>query len=237
MWVMMAAASASYLAMVNDPEAARYCVAAAEAEQALQASYGDPDDYFAAVAGGIAKNWRQRLVELGAADEGALALTRQNLSDTGPDGIGYAACYDLVAAAPADGDLVAAARDLDAAGVKVAMGGPLPIDLASMDIPHVMRTEDPDMVIMPGMQNVLACYGLLSAIARNLPAGSEDRKMFETGLARIDYSWPTNLYHGADPQAELKAAAAGFDTAAFEALSEADGETRMRYCFRVAGLE
>lgn len=237
MWVMMAAASASYFAMVNDPEAARFCVAAAEAEQALQASYGDPDDYFAAVAGSIAKNWRQRLVELGAADEAALARTRQNLSDTGPDGIGYGACYDLVASAPADGDLAAAARDLDAAGVKVAMGGPIPVDAATIPVTQVMRTEDPNLVVMPGMQNVLACYGLLSAIARNLPAGSEDRKMFETGLAQIEYSWPMNLYHGADPQAELKAAAANFDTAAFEALSETEAEPRMSYCFRVAGLE
>lgn len=237
MWMILAAAGVSFTAMVNDPETVRYCVAAAEADQARQAAEYGEEDSLAVIAGGIAMTWRQHLALSGTIDEAALALTRKNLGDAGPAGIGYGACYDLVAAAPADGDLVSAARDLDAAGTKVAMGGPIPIEPGTIPIPEVMRTEDPNLVVVPGMNNVLACYGLLSKIVAGLPPGSRDRKLFETGLAKIEGDWPINLYHGEDPEAELKAAADGFDTAAFEALSETDGEARISYCFRVAGLE
>lgn len=234
---IIAAASASFLALINDPAEARFCVAAAEAREIRESAKNGGDEFLAMVASRTAETWRGHLAKL-APDDAALEAMRRSLVDNRAEHYRYGDCSDLALMAGSDGDLAAAARKFDESGVRPAQEEDIEeLDLAEVPIMQTLQPAGSELVVMPGLHNRVACYALLANIIAGMPPKAKERPAFEAGLAKLERDWSMNLNAAADYKEELRAATAGFDSAGFEALSEPEGEARISYCFGLAGIE
>lgn len=89
--------------------------------------------------------------------------------------------------------------------------------------------------VEPGMDNILACHALLSSFVAGMPEGSKEAAAFGKMVTALRDRHAARAPAGTDVDAELAQAAVRFDGERFDALPEQEGETRMLYCFDLAG--
>lgn len=79
------------------------------------------------------------------------------------------------------------------------------------------------------------CYAIMARFLPGMPKGSKEAKAFGDIVARLEQRHYAEHGQTAEAAADLAAAVAGFDDAAFEALQEAEAEAQMGYCMDLAG--
>ncbi|KTE33488.1 MULTISPECIES: hypothetical protein [unclassified Sphingopyxis] len=79
------------------------------------------------------------------------------------------------------------------------------------------------------------CYAIMARFLPGMPKESKEAKAFGDIVARLEQRHYADHGQTAEAAADLAAAVAGFDDAAFEALPEAEAETQMGHCMDLAG--